>query len=1240
MSFFFEDENGAGPSRPRARKEEFYEPMVIEEEEEEGEWERREREERERQRSAQINSDMLFAFNEQARYDRESRQSRVEESVITFLNETTDDGGAMREEAIRQLGVQKERRSRHKARREAVRSNRVLVKEEEEEGDNADVADDVERDSGSLSASRIANADGMPDFRVVTVSPTNAQVGVLAHVDKALERSLALGASAQPDRLVSVEERVLISALAGGAVGYEKAVFIFSIVDAFRRGLADCALECDSNKLQDVVHALAEALVSCSSGMSVDELATRKAEWRALPARILRSGGAQPSAAVLARVRAMFEKTVLSVLNIDPTKSSPISLGPRIVDAVKHKQVSVYRASYIAATVASFGARVGHAYHKSDQHREYIEFHLANALVACRPNMAKETEDKLVQTFHEKVVNAKLLSEDIPSVMAAFMEAVADMRLYETVPLSELVHVGLVYKNHRRLDMLNRANAENLTPAVCFAAVCSNADAIDLIPEDRRTYEVCTMAVKGDWRKIARVPRRVADATLVYMALRKEPRLMVDAFRAEHGFVLDFEILEYVTEPALLRLVSNYPEHYLYIRNMFLRNNAALFAVINHIAVERDWRVIEHLSTAEKTQAICESAVLHSGHALGFIQGNRRTPRILQIAAQHGVSIIEDFMAGDERTQMVYLSAAKGNPACLDSIPKKFKTLSFYTEMVRDNEESIAYVPEIYMGEALNYNSPSMGRSIMLKDHKFVKSEWEDAVAESLRFEHLLSEQPGTAVSTWRELSTMTETQRANLSLFDKIAAVRQDWEALQYIPVQDKAFWLTCGLVVWNTLLHMPSMYKTLEVCRRCLQASGMALQFIPPSRRKMVYCLDAVRQNGMALEFVPYALRTPELCYEAVAQNEMAWEHVPHEYLGIQDLPELDEERDKFNAEIARDLVGKVPVSAVWRKWAQYAEVKSGSFALMQLVVDADWREMVGCCHPAARMLSMMRPDRYTRSEYLDVFRRQGEVKRYRDVLRGRPLSDPSFGDQHKTILVCLAAVERNHVNMAGVPQTVLDDPVFYKCLVDAHVQHCVFTVDIPTALKTRKLMYSMVLSLDYALGVVPMPMRDQFMCDHAVYVDPRNLLYTPDAFKSVELCCLAVEGDLIANEFVPDEVKESLVYKRRYNRIVNTLAAQQQTAPQQPARAAVVRRRSVDEDGRRPRGSEPAHKKPAVFNRQASEVMVARTLAAWNHLVPRSMEDGEETDDDDLPFGVDDSDTDTTMGRVVRGVGLLCI
>jgi hypothetical protein len=109
------------------------------------------------------------------------------------------------------------------------------------------------------------------------------------------------------------------------------------------------------------------------------------------------------------------------------------------------------------------------------------------------------------------------------------------------------------------------------------------------------------------------------------------------------------------------------------------------------------------------------------------------------------------------------------------------------------------------------------------------------------------------------------------------LAAVKQDWNALQYIKEQTPEICLEA--VKKNGIALRYIKEQTPEICLEAVKQNGISLLYVREQTPEI--CLEAVKQYGNALQYVRE--QTPEICLAAVKQDGKALEYVVHQTLEI---------------------------------------------------------------------------------------------------------------------------------------------------------------------------------------------------------------------------------------------------------------------------------------------------------------------------------------------------------------------
>ena len=109
--------------------------------------------------------------------------------------------------------------------------------------------------------------------------------------------------------------------------------------------------------------------------------------------------------------------------------------------------------------------------------------------------------------------------------------------------------------------------------------------------------------------------------------------------------------------------------------------------------------------------------------------------------------------------------------------------------------------------------------------------------------------------------------------------AVKQNWEALQYVEKQTVAI---CLIAVEQNFRAIRYVNKqTPEICKVVVKHDGMAIEWVCLSCQTPDVCLAAVEQNWKAINLVPLTCCSPELWCAVVRQNPVMIRKVRPEHL-----------------------------------------------------------------------------------------------------------------------------------------------------------------------------------------------------------------------------------------------------------------------------------------------------------------------------------------------------------------------
>jgi hypothetical protein len=218
--------------------------------------------------------------------------------------------------------------------------------------------------------------------------------------------------------------------------------------------------------------------------------------------------------------------------------------------------------------------------------------------------------------------------------------------------------------------------------------LCTNGRLLELLPDDLRDEELCTIAVKEDGASLFCVPA----------ALRTER--LSEAAATENSIALRHIPKELMTADFLFRVVSKNSKALQDIPPEFLSTEMCMRAVQNdgrllqHVpidwrtlplceaAVHQDGLALQHVPKCALTPQLCEMAVRQNGFALRHVPNLLRSEQVCRMAvAQEGLAL--EFVPWDLRTRSLCNLAIRVNPASLHFVPPNLRTYAFCLKAIQ-----------------------------------------------------------------------------------------------------------------------------------------------------------------------------------------------------------------------------------------------------------------------------------------------------------------------------------------------------------------------------------------------------------------------------------------------------------------------------------------------------------------------------------------------------------------------------
>lgn len=200
-------------------------------------------------------------------------------------------------------------------------------------------------------------------------------------------------------------------------------------------------------------------------------------------------------------------------------------------------------------------------------------------------------------------------------------------------------------------------NINNLSEELCLEAIKQNPHAIDHIPREMITVEMCEIAVSQIPRLISRVP----------LITEKICKIAIS-----------------VGGGKILRLIPN-----------GMRSYEVCFAAVTH---KKCTAAMQHVPDAMKSPQLCIAAVTLCGCALRHVPNELITEEMCIVAVTQRTvlqfSLYMQFIPREMRTEKVCLASISNNGLSLRYVPQKLRTKEMCLLAVSRAEGALQHVPE------------------------------------------------------------------------------------------------------------------------------------------------------------------------------------------------------------------------------------------------------------------------------------------------------------------------------------------------------------------------------------------------------------------------------------------------------------------------------------------------------------------------------------------------------------------
>lgn len=635
------------------------------------------------------------------------------------------------------------------------------------------------------------------------------------------------------------------------------------------------------------------------------------------------------------------------------------------------------------------------------------------------------------------------------------------------------------------------------TPELCLAAVISNPEAIAFVPENILCNDIYNIVAARNGYALRNISKEIwnTSSELVETAVNS------NGYVLSHAVNMD-SLLRYYCDNVLDRGASNDNNDDSQLGRHFLQGIAwCLAAAKNSCGVLRD--IPEPLITMEMCTAALEIMQAHRKYSL-------MTPAELFEIISNGTAPhlkIHNLYDSEYRHAMYAILLAKDGMLLAD-IDNKYICPELVEIAISSNGLALAYVPAPYRTldlceraiaqNVLSYvHVPQELRTIAMRLHVIAKSEklvkYMSGI-EMVEISYLMfATMDATTVSSIPGIFHTAELY---------IAMVANNGTTLADVPENLYTVEL-CRTAVFqhcNALKYVPRNILTVEMCMFAIQKNGLLLEFVPETMLTLEMCLLAVQNCGVALAFVPECHRTLELykcviSHHPIIANRVV-RHMPPRYRTLQFYLDTVHKYGQAIVNIPTEMrTVEICIAAV-RVWDGALEHVPVNFRTFEMCTEA--------IHSGETTLSWIPTPLHTEELYRTIVQKNGKMLQY--------VPKPYANEE-----MFYLAVQNDGLALQYVP---FDQRSYELCL--AAVRNCGHAL---TYINDRY--HSLEMSLiavqqdGTALQAVFNNFRTTEICTAAVRNNGNALNIVPRHLCTSEMCDLAVQNNCSAIKFIPIEI-----------------------------------------------------------------------------------------------------------------------
>ena len=380
------------------------------------------------------------------------------------------------------------------------------------------------------------------------------------------------------------------------------------------------------------------------------------------------------------------------------------------------------------------------------------------------------------------------------------------------------------------------------TPELCLAAVSRRGETLNYVPEEKKTLELCQAAIRSNGQALAFVPG----------ALRT-PELCMEAV-CNRGWALE-DVPEKVKTPQMCReaLKRMQSADYMILADIPFAEVCLEGLQKFSGTLDQEFKIFAAIDPEIMTERLALEGVRMDASCLSLVPTKLRTESVCMVAVgKVGIMLYE--VPEQMRTAKVCETAISSDYRAMEYVPDELRTQDLYEKALENNPLAIQYFkPEQLTHEVCQR---ALARADDLRVLHYIP--FGDIHERTLDFYC-------TNYHKTREFLRCMNPKHMTVKLAEMI--FEREPELISIIPdhCKDRELCETAVRYDGTYLKWIPDALKTPDLCREAIRHSPYAIEYIPDGIKSPELYMDLVRENPLNLKGIPRNERTYDLCREA---------------------------------------------------------------------------------------------------------------------------------------------------------------------------------------------------------------------------------------------------------------------------------------------------------------------------------------------------------------------------------------